>query len=337
MPTFLLPVTQRSLRFASSLLHCTSLLSSSSSISSNRVRFLIVSNSRNLERTLRLHFSNLLASHEHESIPTWSDARDIQSALGVCEGVILATSGSGDDVINLPSSPTDEWLQCEKTVATFVSKCHRVVKLSWTEGFVEEKSPSSAGKANWEIEEELKLRIVEGDTWAHNLTILRATMGMDVFLRGRLFELVCGRTLSTSIKRGRIAFVHPLDVAESLSAVVEKVSIGKSGEDVTKEAFKLTGPEALSFPDVAKLLSRGIGEKVSYSHFPLWAVQPARWVHGVPGDAIEEELAVTRALESGTQEEVDTGFMETLLGHKPRSFQRFIAENVDAWPRTHPT
>ncbi|CAI5726002.1 unnamed protein product [Peronospora destructor] len=333
MPTFLLPVTRRSLNFASSLLHFTSLFSSPLF---NPVRFLITANSRNLERSLRLHFPSLLALDEHESVPDWSDTKDLREALGVCDGVILAASGCGDDVINLPSSPTDEWLQCEQNVAPLVSKDHRVAKLSWTEGFVGEQSLSTVGRATWNLEEELKLRMGEGGTWAPNLTILRATMGMDAFLRGQLFDLVCGRTLSTSVKRGRVAFVHPLDITESLSALVAKADIDGRSEEGRGGLFKLTGPESLTFLDVANLLSRGIGDKVNYSHFPLWAVQPARWVHGVPGDAVEEELAVIRALEAGIQQEVDTTFMETLLGHEPRCFRTFIAENVAAWPRTHP-
>ncbi|KAL4133859.1 hypothetical protein PRIC2_004175 [Phytophthora ramorum] len=106
-------------------------------------------------------------------------------------------------------------------------------------------------------------------------------------------------------------------------------------EKVDGGLYKLNGPEALTFPELAKLLSEGIGEKVNYSNFPLWAVQPARWVRGVPGDVIEEELAVIRALEAGAQQEVNMS-METLLEHKPRSFREFVTENADAWPRSDP-
>ncbi|ETL48922.1 hypothetical protein L916_01521, partial [Phytophthora nicotianae] len=328
MSTFLLLVTRRSLSFASSLLHFTSSLSSSSS---PRVRFLILSNSRDLERSLRLHYPNLLASHEHESIPDWSDPKDLQEALGRCDGAIFAASGCGDGVINLPSNPSDEWLQCEQNLATLVSKDHRVVKLSWTEGFVEERSPSAAGRANFELEKELKGKFGGGNNGAQNLTILRAPTGMDAFLRGRLFDLVCGRTLSMSVKRERIAFVHPLDVAESLSAVLVKQNDG-----MNEGLYSLTGPEALTFEEVAKILSEGIGDKVNYSNFPLWAVQPARWVRGVPGDAIEEELGVMRALEAGAQNGVEIEVMEKLVGHKPRTFREFVAQNSDAWPRAEP-
>eukprot|EP00644_Phytophthora_capsici_P009172 jgi/Phyca11/102392/e_gw1.6.870.1 len=301
MSTFLLPVTRRSLPFASSLLHFTSSLSPPSS---PPIQFLISSKSRDLEASLRSQFPHLLSSHKHEAIPDPSDPKDLKEALGQCSGAILAASGCGDDVINLPSNPTDEWLHCEQNVATLVSKDHRVVKLSWTDGFVSERSPSAIGRANWELEEELMRKFET--KWAHNLSILRAPVGMDAFLRGRLFDLVCGRTLSMSVKRGRIAFVHPLDVAESLSAILEQ-------------------------NEVAKILSEGIKDHVKYSNFPLWAVQPARWVRGVPGDAIEEELAVVRALEAGAQQKVET---KPLVGRNPRSFREFVSENAEKWPRT---
>ncbi|EGZ18401.1 hypothetical protein PHYSODRAFT_559267 [Phytophthora sojae] len=315
MPTFLLPVTRRSLPFATSLLHFSSRFSSPLA---PPVQFLISSTSRDLAHSLRSQLPSLLfSSHEHESIPDYSDPKDLKEALGGCDAVVLAASGCGDDVVNLPSNPADEWLQCEQNVASLVSRDHLVAKLSWTEGFVGERSPSAIGRATWQVERELKLRLGggegDGDGWARNLLVLRTPTGMDAFLRGRLFDLVCGRTLSTSVKRGRVAFVHPLDVAETLSALL-----------LQKEK------------DVAKLLSEGIGDKVNYSHFPLWAVQPARWVRGVPGDAIEEELAVVRALESGAQEKVDTQVLEKVLGRKPRSFREFVAENADAWPRADP-
>ncbi|CAI5742137.1 unnamed protein product [Hyaloperonospora brassicae] len=329
--TLLLPLTRRSLPLASSLLHFVS----SSRRRSKRIRFLLSCNSRDLERSLRLHYPDLLASHEHEPIPDWTKPKDLQEALGICDGVVLAAGGVGDHCINVPSNLTDEWLRCEQQVATLVSKDHRVVKLSWMEGFVHEQSPLAVGRATWAIEQELHRKLGEGGgTFAPNLTILRAPTGMDAFLQGRLFDLVCGRTLSISIKHGRVAFVHPLDVAEVLSALVTTEDVG--GAEAKGKLVKLTGPEALTFADVAELLSKGIGEKVNYSYFPLWAVQPARWVHGVPGDAIEEELAVIRALEAGTQQEVDTTLVETRLGRTPRSFRAFIAENAAAWPRMDP-
>ncbi|KAG7397129.1 hypothetical protein PHYBOEH_001228 [Phytophthora boehmeriae] len=315
---FLLPVTRTSLPFAASLLRF-----SAGNLPST-TRFLICARSRELERQLRVQFAPVLAAHAFDSVPDWRQSRDLLEAFNVCDGVLLA-SGGGNSVTELDCGRSaSEWFECEQLVTKALSQDHQVVKLSWTLGFTNERSPLSVGRANWELEETLKQQI-RGD----KLQIVRAATGMDTFLQGRMFDMVCARTLSMSVNRGRMAFVHPLDVAESLSALLQK-----EGED--GGVHTLTGPEALTFQDVATLLSEGIADKVRYSHFPLWAVQPARWVHGVPGDAIEEELAVVRALEAGAQQEVDTGLIEKLLGRQPRTFRNFVAENKKAWPRTDP-
>ncbi|KAI9915297.1 hypothetical protein PsorP6_007343 [Peronosclerospora sorghi] len=299
---------------------------------SQGLRFLLASTSRDLEQSLRLEFPSLVASHE--PWVDWSAVDELQEGLNQCDGVILAASGCGDDVMTFSSHVRDEWLHCEQNVANLVSKAHRVVKLSWMEGFVAETSPLAVGRATWSVEEALKGKMGHE---SGKLTILRASMGMDAFLRGRLFELVCGRTLSISVKHGRIAFVHPLDVAETLLALVTKEETGQAAaDDSTGRVQVVTGPEALTFPQVAQCLSTGLREQVTYSYFPLWAVQPARWIRGIAGDAIEQEVAVMRALEAGCQQEVHTDVIETLVGHTPRSFRSFVAEHAAAWPRTDP-
>ncbi|TDH66563.1 hypothetical protein CCR75_007829 [Bremia lactucae] len=266
-----------------------------------------------------------MASHEHEALPDWSNQNDMKEALSQCSGAILAASGCEDNALNCPGLLSREWLQCEQNIASVVSCRQQILKLSWTNGFVEKQSVSAIGKANWELEQELQKTFYE---FPFNLTIIRASTGMDTFLQGRLHTLIRGRTLSMSVKTGRIAFVHPLDIAECLSAIL---SLNK------RDGFyKFTGPEAFSFQEVAKILSEGIGDTVTFSYFPLWAVQPARWVQGVPGDVTEEELGVLRALEAGAQDEVETSGMEKLMGHKPRTFREFVLENSDKWPRADP-
>ncbi|RLN96295.1 hypothetical protein BBJ28_00009326 [Nothophytophthora sp. Chile5] len=328
--TFLLPVTHRALPFAASLLRATAEKAAVSVGGAPPLQFRVAATSREHERALRSLFPQLLAGHADEPVANWTRPEDVTEALGGCDGVILAASGSGGDVFAVQDAAMSEWIDCERRIACSIPKDCEVLKLSWASGLVGERAPTAAGRAHWEIEQELVAAV--GD--AAKLRVVRAPTGMDAFLQGRLFDLICGRTLSTSVKRGRVALVHPLDVAESLSALLLQAAKREGvAESPDVGVFTLTGPEALSFQEIAAQLSEGIGEQVRYSHFPQWAVQPARWIQGVPGDAIEEELAVVRALEGGAQQEVDTTLMETLLGHKPRSFREFIAENAKAWPR----
>lgn len=90
--------------------------------------------------------------------------------------------------------------------------------------------------------------------------------------------------------------------------------------------------EALSFPQVCEMLSKAIGERVRFSHFPLWAVQPALWIKGVSAEQIAEEVALARAREAGLEQDV-TATVSELAGHPARSLLEFAQQHKDEWPR----
>jgi hypothetical protein len=90
--------------------------------------------------------------------------------------------------------------------------------------------------------------------------------------------------------------------------------------------------EALSFPQVCETLSKAVGERVRYSHFPLWAVQPALWIKGVSAEQITEEVALARAREAGLEHDV-TETVSELTGRPMRSLLEFAKQHKDDWPR----
>lgn len=101
---------------------------------------------------------------------------------------------------------------------------------------------------------------------------------------------------------------------------------------VTDENGARWWTEALSFPQVCETLSRAIGERVRFSHFPLWAVQPALWIKGVSAELIAEEVALARAREAGLEQDV-TAAVSELTGHPARSLAEFAKQHKDDWPR----
>lgn len=199
----------------------------------------------------------------------------------------------------------------------------RVLKLSCSAGLLDERS------VHWRVEQQLRA------SFKGEAQVLRSSTGMDAFLRGRLREMVCGRTLSVSVRRGRVAFVHPRDVAE----VVVRLAVG-GGDGAADDAkgssseireLALTGPEALTYEQVARTFSQHLGEQVRYSFFPLWAVQTSLWIKGVRADEIVSEIALARALEAGVEEQV-TDTVSEVLGRPPRTFDEFVRENASQWP-----
>jgi uncharacterized protein YbjT (DUF2867 family) len=107
----------------------------------------------------------------------------------------------------------------------------------------------------------------------------------------------------------RIAMVDPADVAACAAAAL-------AGE--VRGTFLLTGPEALTFPDVAEVL--GVG----FVPVPDAAAREAMTAAGMPGWLAEGIVAIFGRLREGAAEEV-TGDVRRLLGRDPRSFGDYAA------------
>ncbi|TYZ58838.1 hypothetical protein PybrP1_005138 [[Pythium] brassicae (nom. inval.)] len=235
---------------------------------------------------------------------------DVSAFLDGCDGVLLA---GGDLTTELMLLGAAQQL-----------KVRRVLKVSCAVGLLGESSVLEDGRVHWRVEQQLR---DASSAFSGGVGVLRPAMGMDAFLRGRLREMVCGRTLSMSVKSGRVAFVHPRDVAD----VVVRLARDDAGGSGSVEELELTGPEALSFEQVALKFSQQLGQSVRYSYFPLWAVQPALWIKGVRPDEVMREIALAKALEAGAEAQV-TDTVSELLGRPPRSFDAFVKENQSQWP-----
>lgn len=252
-----------------------------------------------------------------------SKPKEVAEAMEACDGVILSSSP--------PESARGSPLLVEYEsnlvdAAKQVGLSH-IVKVSCAQGLLGEHSSVESGRAHWRIEQQIRQSRAD---FSGNVAFVRPNTPMDTFLHGRMHEMVCGRTLSMSVKTGRVAFVHPMDVAEA----VIKLALGSSDKTEDKVAigeFNVTGPEALTYAQVAEKFSNGLDERVRYSYFPLWAVQTALWIKGVRPDEIASGIAMANALESGAEAQV-TSTIEALLGHKPQSFDAFVKKNRDKWP-----
>ena len=102
----------------------------------------------------------------------------------------------------------------------------------------------------------------------------------------------------------RIAMVDPADVAACAA-----VALAEGGEGT----HLLTGPEALTFSDVADVLG------VDYVPVPDAAAREGMAAAGMPGWLADGIVAVFGRLREGAAEEV-TGDVRSLLGRDPRSF-----------------
>jgi uncharacterized protein YbjT (DUF2867 family) len=120
-----------------------------------------------------------------------------------------------------------------------------------------------------------------------------------------------------------ISMIHPADVAEI--AAIALTTQGHQGQ-----SYVLTGPEAISYAEVASHVSAATGQSVGYADIPSEAAHQALVQAGLPPFAAEQFVAVFAALRDGAQA-TTTDTVHTLTGRAARPFADFAREYASAF------
>jgi uncharacterized protein YbjT (DUF2867 family) len=118
----------------------------------------------------------------------------------------------------------------------------------------------------------------------------------------------------------RISAVDVRDLAD-----VAVAALTTSQHD--NRAYALTGPEALTFDDMAHQLSRAVGRRITFVDIPPESMRAALADLGFPAwqaDGLLEEFAMYRR---GEAAEVESGVHDA-LGRPPRSFAEFARDHA---------
>lgn len=121
---------------------------------------------------------------------------------------------------------------------------------------------------------------------------------------------------------GKSSFIDARDIAASaVTALTSDTFDGK--------AFNLTGPEALSYAEAAKILSDVIGKPVAYSAISDEAFIGILTGAGVPADYAAFLASIFYPVREGWTSAV-TGDVATLTGAQPRSLRTYATDNAAA-------
>ena len=129
--------------------------------------------------------------------------------------------------------------------------------------------------------------------------------------------------LRSSTGKGKIAFIHPDDIADVAMAAL-------TTRDHDGQALVITGPEALSYGEMAATIGFAIGKQVrfeeisdnqAYAGVVAWAGK------GRYADALVD---IWRAVREGRLATVSDG-VKQVVGRRPISFDRWAEENADAF------
>ena len=118
---------------------------------------------------------------------------------------------------------------------------------------------------------------------------------------------------------GKLGMIDIRDIADSAVAV-----LGQNGLHEGKE-YTLTGPQSISFHDVAATLSSTLNKKVSYVNVPLDAAKQAMVGMGMPEWTADGYLELIEGFSQNFADRT-TSDVQKLTGHPPRSFQQFAQD-----------
>lgn len=209
-----------------------------------------------------------------------------------------------------PHHPRQVELQGNFVTAAKRAGAVHVVKLSGLGTALD--SPLQSGR--WHAQTEQLLRHV-GLPW----TCLHPPFFMQNLLRSAQ-EVARHGVLTAAMENGRVAMVDARDVAAvAAAALTTDGHVGKT--------YVITGPEALSFQQVAAKLSAATGRQVRYRDIPLTALRQHLSATGLPEWLVTlrmEFAAFLRASHAATV----TDTVAVVTGQLPRTFDAFAYEHA---------
>jgi uncharacterized protein YbjT (DUF2867 family) len=247
----------------------------------------------------------LALMHTGRTGPVPSDRSDRVSA-DLNRPATVEAALDGIDRLFLLTRQTSQQLEQEQTVIAAAARAGvgRVVKLSVFRA--DERSPLQIARQHWQAE-----RVLQDSGLQH--TVIR-----PVFFMQNLFGMVRDGTVATAAQDGRVAMIDARDIAAA--AVTALITVPAAGR-----VYTLTGPEAVSFDQVAEVLGRQAGRTLRHVQVPAEAVFERLRAAGAEAWFAADMAALHRMLADG-YEDVVTDDVTALTGGPATPLARFATD-----------
>lgn len=224
------------------------------------------------------------------------------AALEGCDHLFLLSGGL----------PNQSALEIAAVRAAKASGVEHVVKLSvW--GAEEERF--SFARLHRPVEREIER---SGMGWTH----LRPTGFMQNVVNFMAATIKTQNAIYQPAGDAAVGHVDVRDVAEVAAEALTRA--GHQGH-----AYALTGPESLTFGQIAEKLTTILGRPIRYVDVPEEAAREAMLGMGLEAWYVEAILDLTRYYKDGRSSRL-TGDVRKVLGREPISFDRFLRDHADA-------
>lgn len=175
---------------------------------------------------------------------------------------------------------------------------------------VAEESPIILARLHWQTEQQLAgsglgYTILQPHFFMQNLLGFASTIATE----GKFYA---------PLKDGKIGMVDVRDIAAV--AVATLMETGHDGQ-----TYVITGPESLSFAEVAEKISAAIARPVSYIDVPPEAAQQAMQAMGMPDWFVNDMLTLYAVFRAGHGDLV-TDTVAKIGGKNPISFDQFAKD-----------
>ena len=232
------------------------------------------------------------------------------SSYGAAEEMKAALNGV-DTVFLIPAAESPDRVEQHLTAidAAVAAGATRIVYLSFLAARPD--STFTLGRHHWATEERVRQSGVP-------FTFLRMNLYTDFLPRMVSPEGV----IAGPAGRGRLSAVLRDDVADAAAAVL-------TGDGHEGRTYDLTGPEALTFAEIAERMSRATGKAISFHDETLEEAYASRQSYGAPDWEVEGWVTSYSQVAAGEVEAVSED-VERLAGHPATPLEDYLEAYPDA-------
>lgn len=139
------------------------------------------------------------------------------------------------------------------------------------------------------------------------------------------FEIKNFNRIVVPVSNALTSFIDAEDIGEITAKVLSEPELHQN------KGYSITGPEAIDYWQVAKILSKELGREIIYTN-PKPSFAKNYWINirGMEKEYCNVMGMLYMMTRFGTAKKV-TSVFELVMGKKPRTFQQFANKNSGAW------
>lgn len=149
-------------------------------------------------------------------------------------------------------------------------------------------------------------------------TFIRPSFFMQNLNTTHQFDIKENHDLFIPAGNSRTSFIDTRDIGEI-------AGIALLDDKYLNQKLNITGPMALSYHEIAQIMTKALGTPITYSQPSLWKFRKVMLQRGVKKDFVNVMVMLYLITQLGNAKEV-TDTAEKVLGHEPKTIENYIQD-----------